>query len=329
MSELAEGEIVETTSRSLAVRDELDVEDLIAQVGKIHRLMKNVMKAGEHYGVIPGATKPSLLQPGAEKIALLFRLDPQFQRTKTFDGNHLTVESTVTLYHIPTGNRIGSAGGICSTKESKYAYRNASRLCPSCGKDCIIKGKAEYGGGWICFAKKGGCGAKYADNDKSITGQPVGRAANEDLPDLWNTIEQMADKRALVAAVKRATAASDIFTQDIEEHPPTTSPTRVDEHVEHRAHVQQSNGVPITVDNAVEQAEIAEAVAKWKPFIDSICTPQAATAAITEINEDLAGEPQKVVKRLLAEAAKSLGYVFDKEAKRFFAKQDETAMADD
>jgi hypothetical protein len=35
--------------------------------------------------------------------------------------------------------------------------------CPVCGVvGAIIKGKPEYGGGWLCFQKKGGCGAKFA-----------------------------------------------------------------------------------------------------------------------------------------------------------------------
>ena len=34
-------------------------------------------------------------------------------------------------------------------------------LCPVCGKDAIIQGKPEYGGGWLCYKQKGGCGAKF------------------------------------------------------------------------------------------------------------------------------------------------------------------------
>lgn len=36
--------------------------------------------------------------------------------------------------------------------------------CPKCGTNkSVIKGKEEYGGGWLCFAKKGGCGEKWQD----------------------------------------------------------------------------------------------------------------------------------------------------------------------
>jgi hypothetical protein len=215
--------------RSMATVHELGVEDVVAQVTKIQRVMEATMKAGDHYGVIPGTDKPTLLKPGAEKLCLTFRLDPQYEVTPTSDGAHLTVMSRCTLYHIPTGNRMGSGMGSCSTKESKYAYRKAARVCPVCGKDTIIRGKAEYGGGWLCFKKQGGCGAKYGDLDADITNQATGRVPNPDLPDQYNTVLKMANKRSLVAAVLNVTAASDIFTQDLEDYPlDTAKPVIID-----------------------------------------------------------------------------------------------------
>ena len=103
--------------------------------------------------------------------------------------------------------------------ESKFRWRTAERVCPACGATAIIKGKAEYGGGWLCFAKKGGCGAKFSDDDESITSQAVGRAENPDLADTYNTILKMSKKRAHIDAVLTATAASDIFAQDLDDLP--------------------------------------------------------------------------------------------------------------
>ena len=205
---------------ALAVQHELSVEQVVARINKVHEVMRRAMQEGHHYGVIPGTPKPSLWKPGAELLCVMFRLDPQYQaaeRRETED--HLTVTTTCTLWHIPTGQRMGSGMGSCSTRESKYAYRHASRVCPKCGKDAIIKGKEEYGGGWVCFKKKDGCGTKFADEDVAITGQVVGRVANEDLADQENTVLKMSNKRALVAAVLNVTAASDIFTQDLEDLP--------------------------------------------------------------------------------------------------------------
>src|SRR5690606_28426232 len=124
------------------------------------------------------------------------------------EGNHLTVVVRCKLHHAPTGALLGSGMGSCSTRESKYCYRKAERLCPSCNKDTIIRGKEEYGGGWLCFAKKGGCGSKYTASDERITGQQVGRIENPDLYDQHNTVLKMAIKRAHVAAILFVTCAS-------------------------------------------------------------------------------------------------------------------------
>lgn len=50
--------------------------------------------------------------------------------------------------------------------------------CPKCGKsDSVIQGKAEYGGGLVCFKKKnGGCGHKWAGKDVR-TGEDAAPAA--------------------------------------------------------------------------------------------------------------------------------------------------------
>lgn len=201
---------------AMATRGELSVEDLIAQAQKVQAIAEQAMVEGDHYGTIPGTDKPTLLKPGAEKLCLTFRLDPEYEARETFhDDGHYTVTSTCTLYFIPTGTRVASGMGSCSTRESKYAYRNANRVCPSCGGEAIIKGKREYGGGWLCWKKRSGCGAKYDDGDQAIESQEAGRVPNPDLGDLFNTVLKMANKRALVAAVLNGTAASDIFTQDI------------------------------------------------------------------------------------------------------------------
>src|SRR3990167_2020016 len=202
----------------------MSIVDIKAQVNLIQHVMREVMQKDQHYGVIPGTgTKPTLLKAGAEKLCLTFRLDPQYESTERYDGAHLTVKSKCTLFHIPSSQRFGSGEGSCSTRESKYAYRTGSRKCPNCGAEAIIKGKDFKGDGlptgWICFGKKGGCGVKFLDGDKAIEGQTIGRIPNEDVADQYNTVLKMANKRSLVAAVLNATAASDIFTQDIEDMP--------------------------------------------------------------------------------------------------------------
>ncbi len=195
----------------------LTVADVRSQVQLIQHILKEVMIEGQHYGNIPGTDKPTIFKAGAEKLCLTFRLDPQYEIETKAEGPHREITSKCTLWHIPSGQRFGSGMGSCSTRESKYAYRQSARKCPHCGKEAIIKGKEEFGGGWLCFKKKEGCGAKFADKDEAIIGQATGRVPNEDIADQYNTVLKMANKRSLAAAVLNTTAASDIFTQDMED----------------------------------------------------------------------------------------------------------------
>jgi len=189
------------------------------QVNHLQSVMGKVMRDGEHYGKIPGCgDKPTLLKPGAEKICMTFRLSPSYEilRENMPDG-HREYEITCTLTHIPTNQVFGQGVGSCTTMEGKYRFRRVERKCPECGIEAIIKGKQEYGGGWVCFKKKGGCNKKWQDGDKIIENLPSGRVDHDNPADYYNTVLKMAKKRALVDTVLTATAASDIFTQDIEE----------------------------------------------------------------------------------------------------------------
>lgn len=156
------------------------VADVREQVNQIQYLMKAVLKEGEHYGKIPGTgknAKPTLLQPGAEKIASMFKLVPSYDIRRTDFGNgHREIEVTCTLTNVD-GQPVGTGVGTCSTLESKYRYR------------------------WTGY------------------GDARHREENPDIADTWNTVLKMAKKRAFVDAVKSTTAASDIFTQDVEDMP--------------------------------------------------------------------------------------------------------------
>lgn len=175
---MADNQIVQVAPRdqapALAVRE---------QVNQIQYLMKSVLKSGTHFGVIKGTDKPTLLQPGAEKIAYMFKLVPSYKVDREHLGNghrEYTVECTLTSRD--TGEVMGLGVGECSTMESKYRYR------------------------WDGYGKS------------------RKRVENPDIADVWNTCLKMAKKRAFVDAVKSTTAASDVFTQDIEDMPEYAQP---------------------------------------------------------------------------------------------------------
>lgn len=207
--------------------DEWSVERMIAQSRKIQQCMEAVMIRDEHYGVIPGTQgrdgkppKPTLLKAGAEKLCLMFRLSPEYEIVSSTETSAL-ISFTIRclLKHIPTGAIIATGLGSCNSREAKYV-RPAPKKCPQCGGEFLIFGKQEYEtdlaykGGMMCFKKKGGCGAKFKPDDEVIAKQPTGIA---DPADLHNTILKMGCKRSLVAAVLNGTAASDCFSQDLDD----------------------------------------------------------------------------------------------------------------
>ena len=99
--------------------------------------------------------------------------------------------------------------------KKKHRYRRGERACPDCGtRGSIIRGKSEFGGGFVCWKRKDGCGAKFPITDQRITGQQVGDVENPNQDDLENTVIKMSEKRAYNGATLRGTASSDLFTQD-------------------------------------------------------------------------------------------------------------------
>lgn len=193
------------------------------QVNLIQEVMKAVMKDGEHYGKIPGCgDKPSLLKPGAEKLMFTFRLvaDPEVE---VFELYHPTVQGH-REYRVKVrisslnGTYMGGGVGSCSTMESKYRYRGGEKVPTD------QKVPAEYwnlrNAGKLEDAKAliGGHGYGVGKDNGQWVICEIGEKMEHDNPaDFYNTCEKMAKKRALVDATLTVTAASDIFTQDIEE----------------------------------------------------------------------------------------------------------------
>jgi hypothetical protein len=206
--------------------DEFEVRLVAMRRGRerITRIHRELMDPETDYGVIPGTKQPTLLKPGAEKLCDFYRLAAEFRPEIRYgDGEQSPPISVLTecRLHLGTldGPVVNTGYGAANSWEKRYRYRRGERSCPACSKTgTIIKGRAEYGGGWLCFAKKGGCGAKYADDAPEIVDQPVGDIENPDPYDLLNTLLKIAEKRSYVDATLRATATSGLYTQDVEEN---------------------------------------------------------------------------------------------------------------
>lgn len=203
----------------------ISIEELVGQVQLVLHAMKAVMREGEHYGVIPGTGrkdpetgkeegKPTLLKPGAEKLCFLFRLAPSYEIAETdLPGGHKSFQVRCRLHHMPTGGLVAEGVGICTTLEGKYRYRKEvlkdenDQPIPVPGSYWKDRNPDKLGGRQFSVTKQDG---KWY----------VAHRVEYDNPaDYYNTVVKMACKRALVAATLNATAASDIFTQDLEDTP--------------------------------------------------------------------------------------------------------------
>lgn len=176
-------------------RMSLTASEIRSQVNLIQEVMQAVMKKDTHYGIIPGCQKPSLWKPGAEKLLVTFRVasDPETVDLSTPEVARYRV--TRKGFSILTGAAVGSAVGECSSDEDKYKWRGAV---------CDAEFKA---------APEDGRRLKYRRDGTTVEQVRMNPA------DVANTILKMADKRAYVALALNVTAASDIFTQDIEDLP--------------------------------------------------------------------------------------------------------------
>lgn len=198
------------------LKEEREQHQVLAQY------VKQCMVEGTDYGRIAGSEKPTLLKPGAEKLIDLFGCTPEFTLVpefchEDFESGFFKYTFRCRILSREKGAVLAEGYGSANSRESRFRWRLAHRKCPVCNKDAIIQGKSEYGGGWICFKKKGGCGEKYAATDERITSQSVGRVENEDIADLDNTILKMAKKRAQVDGAIALARCSDMFTQDVED----------------------------------------------------------------------------------------------------------------
>lgn len=194
MNEVADMQVVPASNLK-----PLTAMDIRAQVNLIKEVMNEVMQKDQHYGTIPGCgDKPALFKPGAEKLASTFRLacDPIIEDLS--DSDSVRYRVTVRLTHQTTGIFMGAGIGECSSNEDKYKWKSAVNN-QEFDETPVERRRAKWKRGW----------SGSPDSQlKQIRNNPADNA---------NTVLKMAKKRALVDAVLTVTAASDIFTQDIEE----------------------------------------------------------------------------------------------------------------
>ena len=183
----------------------IPVAEVKAQVAAIHNLLKHVMVNGIHYGTIPGTPKPTLFVAGAEKILMTFQLAAAEPRIEDLSvGGEIRYRVTRAVANRNTGIVVSVGIGEASSSEDKWAWRK-----PVCDQE------------WEEFPEH-----LRREVWKKANGVPYKlKQVHTNPSDCANTILKMSDKRALLQAVRLATAASDVFDVADELQEITSAPT--------------------------------------------------------------------------------------------------------
>jgi len=160
------------------------------------------MREGRDFGIIPGCQKPSLWKPGAEKLlnfhGLGCRLEAGSGTVVNWDSPFFNYEYKAVAFKRATGSIVAESFGSCNSKEAKYRYLwlTENKLPRGLDKESLEWQERP--------ARNGGKFKVY-------------RVENNELYNLVNTIQKMAQKRALIGTALIACRASDSFTADLEE----------------------------------------------------------------------------------------------------------------
>lgn len=241
---------------------------------ELQAFIAEAMDKDVDYGVIPGTQKPTLFQPGAQKLCEMYGLAAHLsfdEMQEDWDKPFFYYRARAVLTDRRTGAFVGEGIGSCNSREKKYAGRwVAEAEVPT----WLDKEKLKFrpGVAWLWRSKiPAGVDIKTLKTEER-PGKKEGETytvyalpsnmyfcPNEEAADLVNTFQKMAIKRALVGAVNGVTRSSGIFTQDIEDLPP-----------EAFGYVEQRRGW---------EGEEPEAAAKAPPKMET--APPPATAAPT------------------------------------------------
>jgi hypothetical protein len=176
-----------------------DPRVLTERIKRMLEIQKNVMKKDIHFGIITGCKQNSLYQPGSQILSVAFKLGHEPYKIEDL-GSSDEIRYRVTDRVFLQGTDVTIAYGIgeCSSSEEKYAWKR----CYS---------EKEYEATPIDRKK-----IKYSEYNGKAQETKVIRTSPADVA---NTILKMARKRANVSGTIEALAASEVFTQDLEDLP--------------------------------------------------------------------------------------------------------------
>lgn len=194
--------LVPAAAAGFVVQPAMSVDEAVAQLALLREFRKRVLVQGTDYGTIPGVQKPSLFKPGAEKLCNVFALAVEHQlveKVEDWEKGFFAYTFRAVIRSRRDGGIVADCLGSCNSLEDKYRYRTVPV--------------------WEATEEQKAKAVKTIERKAKKTGKPfkLYLVANTEPYSLVNTLQKMAQKRAMIGAVLIATRASEEYTQDVED----------------------------------------------------------------------------------------------------------------
>jgi hypothetical protein len=178
-------------------------QQTVQLVKQLEEMKRSALRNNVDYMLIPGTSQPSLLKPGAERLLQCFGLGHRITCVKAnedWEGRFFYYQYKATIVKsYPTHEIVvAECEGSANSKEGRYHDR------------------------WVTEKKARDAGVDLATCPSRLKEGRYGsyqeyKVENPNPYSLVNTLQKMAQKRALVGATLQATGSSGLFTQDLDD----------------------------------------------------------------------------------------------------------------
>jgi hypothetical protein len=178
-------------------------QQTVQLVKQLEEMKRSALRNNVDYMLIPGTSQPSLLKPGAERLLQCFGLGHRITCVKAYEdweGRFFYYQYKATIVKsYPTHEIIvAECEGSANSKEGRYHDR------------------------WVTEKKARDAGVNLATCPSRLKEGRYGsyqeyKVENPNPYSLVNTLQKMAQKRALVGATLQATGSSGLFMQDLDD----------------------------------------------------------------------------------------------------------------
>jgi hypothetical protein len=178
-------------------------QQTVQLVKQLEEMKRNALRNNVDYMLIPGTPQPSLLKPGAERLLQCFGLGHRVTCVKANEDwenrfFYYQYKATVVKSYPTHEIVVAECEGSANSKEGRYHDR------------------------WVTEKKARDAGVDLASCQRRLKEGKYGsyyeyKVENPNPYSLVNTLQKMAQKRALVGATLQATGSSGLFTQDLDD----------------------------------------------------------------------------------------------------------------